>query len=314
VRTRTHRHRRKTGSGPPANALIAWVGTDPYLRDAVTTASHRRELAPPLPSRSRSATAALTVCIVLVCGATVGITEVISHGRAGQHTTPPIAGRDTAVAHRDHPNASGSETLALLPELLPDGASPPPGSYRTPAAMKPMLVEGQVLPSRSEPAPAPPSATASVPSSPGSSVALPGITEAGNRSGGDSEPAGARVQTGHGGDAHPHDGQLDTPAAERRSGKATRSVSPIDASNAPGPAAPRGRPAPRGTGTSTELPQGTTADGAGPPGSSQLPSSNRSQQSSSDRRPVTSLGSDSHRGSPSRSTVGNRTSWVSKQP
>lgn len=304
MRTLTHRHRRKTGSGPPANALIAWVGTDPYLRDAVTTASHRRESALPLPYRSRSATAAMAVCVVLACGATVGIIEIISHGRAGQHTaTPPIAGQDTVVAHRDNPTASGPEALSLIPALPADGASPPRGSYRTLAPMKPMLVEGEVLPSRSEPAPAPPSATASMPSSPDSSVALPRIADTPHRRDNDPEPAATRAQTGHASDAHPDDpaGQPGTPAADKGSDEAAGWIPETDASNVPVPAGPRHRPAPGGPGTSTRLPQGTTAADATDRAGSSPPSP-------SNRTPTTSLRSDAGQGSAFRSGTGSRTS------
>jgi hypothetical protein len=76
------RHRRKAGSGPPANALIAWISTDPYLRDAATTARHRREIDLPLLSGTRSAKAAVAACFVLACAAVIGITEIVSHGRA----------------------------------------------------------------------------------------------------------------------------------------------------------------------------------------------------------------------------------------
>lgn len=75
------RHRRKAGSGPPAHALIAWIGTDPYLREAAATASYQREIALPLPSRIRSAKMAVVACFVLACGAVLGITTIISHGR-----------------------------------------------------------------------------------------------------------------------------------------------------------------------------------------------------------------------------------------
>ena len=78
----TPRHRRKAGSGPPANALIAWISTDPYLRDAATTARHRREIDLPLLSDTRSAKAAVAACFVLACAAVLGITEIVSHGRA----------------------------------------------------------------------------------------------------------------------------------------------------------------------------------------------------------------------------------------
>jgi hypothetical protein len=82
VHALTPRHRRKAGSGPPASALIAWIITDPYLRDAATTASHRREIDLPLLSGTRSAKAAVAACFVLACAAAMGITEIVSHGRA----------------------------------------------------------------------------------------------------------------------------------------------------------------------------------------------------------------------------------------
>lgn len=98
MHTLTPRHRRKAGSGPPANALMAWIGTDPYLRDAATTANHRCELDLPLPSRARVAAAAVAVCFLLTCGAVVGITQIISHGRV-----PPI----TPSQHRLSPAGAG---------------------------------------------------------------------------------------------------------------------------------------------------------------------------------------------------------------
>lgn len=53
IRAQKPRHRRKTGSGPAANALIAWIGTDPYLREAATLALLRRATAAPAPSHTR---------------------------------------------------------------------------------------------------------------------------------------------------------------------------------------------------------------------------------------------------------------------
>jgi len=50
---RKPRHRRKTGSGPAANALIAWIGSDPYLCEAATLAVLRRATAAPAPAHAR---------------------------------------------------------------------------------------------------------------------------------------------------------------------------------------------------------------------------------------------------------------------
>lgn len=93
VHALTPRHRRKPGSGPPANALIAWIGTDPYLRQTGTLASHRRHFGLP-PGAHTRATAAVATCLVLTCGAVMGISEIINHGRApGGHpiATPSFA-------------------------------------------------------------------------------------------------------------------------------------------------------------------------------------------------------------------------------
>jgi hypothetical protein len=308
VRTLTRRHRRKTGSGPPADALIAWVGTDPYLRDAITTASHRRELALPLPYRSRSATAAMAVCIVLACGATVAIIEIISHGRTGQLTTtpPPVTGRDNPAARGNNSTPSGAEALLELPALPANGASPL-GAYRNPAPMKPMLLEGGASPARSQPAPAPPSATASMPSSPESSIALPRIDEAGNGHVNKPDPASTRAQSGRVGDPLPHDpaGQPDAPTTGNGSGTAAGSIPPLDDSNTPVPPGSPSRPPRRGTGTWTGLPRGAAAG-------SETDHTGSGHQSSSDRRPVTSLGSTVRSGSAASLGTGNRTSRAGK--
>jgi hypothetical protein len=124
------RHRRKAGSGPPANALIAWIGTDTYLRDAAATASYRRWTALPMPSNTRSAGAAVVTCFALACTAVLGITAIISHGRATAQykiATPSLFGRGGALT--PSPKAS----LALPAEG--SGVSP------TPADIAPMLAE-----------------------------------------------------------------------------------------------------------------------------------------------------------------------------
>lgn len=102
-------HRRKAGSGPPASALIAWLSTDPYLRDAATTVSHRREIAVPLLFETRSAKAAAAVCFVLACAALVGITEIVSHGRA-------VAQDTIATAPRRLPATQPDATAGKLPD------------------------------------------------------------------------------------------------------------------------------------------------------------------------------------------------------
>ncbi|MGB6226143.1 MAG: hypothetical protein WBF76_12475, partial [Pseudonocardiaceae bacterium] len=93
----TSRHRRKAGSGPPANALIAWIGADPYLRSVV--ASRRREIAAPLPPNSRAAKAAIAACFVLASGAVLGITAIVNDGLVAPLATdpPPVLSQDNAA-------------------------------------------------------------------------------------------------------------------------------------------------------------------------------------------------------------------------
>ena len=172
VRNLTRRRRRKAGSGPPADALIAWIGTDPYLRDAITTASHRREYCLPLPYRSRSAAAAMAICLVLACGAAAGIIQIISHGRASQPpiTRPLVAGKERTAARHDNKRVSSTEAL---PVLSAGGASPP-SAHPTPAAMAPMLVEPRKAP-ESKPVPTPTSDAATISSAPDPSVVPPTI-------------------------------------------------------------------------------------------------------------------------------------------
>lgn len=90
----TPRHRRKAGSGPPAAALIAWLGTDRGEPDL------RR------PSNSRSARTVASVA--LACGAVVAVTVSTAAGVLGPRdaTTPPTIPQDhPAPANQVGPNA-----------------------------------------------------------------------------------------------------------------------------------------------------------------------------------------------------------------
>jgi hypothetical protein len=78
VHEMTTRHRRKAGSGPPADALIAWISADPHLRSVA--ASHRRRTAAPLPPHTRAAKAAVAACFALAGGAILGITAIVNDG------------------------------------------------------------------------------------------------------------------------------------------------------------------------------------------------------------------------------------------
>lgn len=139
------RHRRKAGFGPPAKALIAWIVTDPYLRQAAAAASYRRTI-DRLPSHTRSATAAVAACFVLACGTVLGITAIINHGRTGAQypiATPPLA--DHGIAAAPPP-----ESVPITPAEV----GPHPVISSGPAAVGPMLAD----PAASPPTAVPPAA------------------------------------------------------------------------------------------------------------------------------------------------------------
>jgi hypothetical protein len=129
------RHRRKAGSGPPATALIAWIGTDPYLRRAVAgAASHRRETELPAPANTRSAKVAVAVCFALACGAVLGVMATLSDGLVVPRgiSTPPVLGQGNAA----------TPGQGVSPDL-PEEVDPHPMSSSTPAAKTPTEVNRQ---------------------------------------------------------------------------------------------------------------------------------------------------------------------------
>jgi hypothetical protein len=112
------RRHRKAGSGPPAAVLIAWIGTDPYLREAAATASYRHEITLPLPSRARSAKMAVATCFVLASSAVLGITTIISHGRG--------AAQDKIVTSSSSPGSVPASAPVGITPMLADPATPGP--------------------------------------------------------------------------------------------------------------------------------------------------------------------------------------------
>ena len=127
------RHRRKAGSGPPANALIAWISADPYLREAAATVSYQREIALPPSSHTRSVKAATVVCFALACSAVLGITTIISHGRSATQfeiATMPL-----------RPDRTPTPDLQSSP-IYPTQAGSDPVLSPVPVDMAPMLAEG----------------------------------------------------------------------------------------------------------------------------------------------------------------------------
>lgn len=91
----TPRHRRKAGSGPPAAALIAWIGTD------------RRE--PDLrPSSNYRSARNIVASVALACGAVLAVTVSTAAEVLGPRdaTTPPTIPQDHPVpADQVGPNA-----------------------------------------------------------------------------------------------------------------------------------------------------------------------------------------------------------------
>jgi hypothetical protein len=99
----TARHRRKAGSGPPANALIAWIGADPHLR--TVAASHRRRTAASLPSNTLAVKAAAAACFALAGGGILGISTIVNDGLVAPLTSSPspVLSQDTGPSRTAAP-------------------------------------------------------------------------------------------------------------------------------------------------------------------------------------------------------------------
>ncbi len=142
--TPTPRHRRKAGSGPPAAALIAWIGTD------------RREpdLRPPANSRSARN---IVASVALACSAVVAVTVSTAAGVLGPRnatTSPTVPQDDPVPANQVGPNA-------VLPPI-PAAAQPAvvhqaPPSIPVPSAPERLAanVAENVVPEATQPAAAP---------------------------------------------------------------------------------------------------------------------------------------------------------------
>lgn len=128
------RHRRKAGSGPPAIALIAWIGADRRLRSAVENAqSHRRDTDLAAPANTRWATVAVAACFVLVCGAILSITATMSDGVSGGSSALPMPGQ-----------ANAATPGQAVPPVPPEEANPNnPAGYSAPAPVAPTVVNRQ---------------------------------------------------------------------------------------------------------------------------------------------------------------------------
>jgi hypothetical protein len=124
------RRHRKAGSGPAADALIAWIGADPYLREAATVAIWRRVATASPLCRTCFVRAAVVACCVLTVGAVLSMITLSDEPSVAQHkiASPPPVG---------HSSGAGSgPTLSLT--VSAHGGSPPVLSI--PAPLVPRLV------------------------------------------------------------------------------------------------------------------------------------------------------------------------------
>jgi hypothetical protein len=124
----TPRHRRKAGSGPPASALIAWIGADPYLRHTAATVCHRHQINLIALSHARATRAACAACFVMACAAVLGISAIISHGRASarsQVAAPNPASSSISSAEAGSFAMASPAPAAIAPMLAQPAASPP---------------------------------------------------------------------------------------------------------------------------------------------------------------------------------------------
>jgi hypothetical protein len=221
------RHRRKAGSGPPATALIAWIGADPHLRSAIASAGRSRRETDLLPATTRMAKAAVAACFVLTYGAVLGITTVISDGLLmpllpGEDNPPPVLSQGNAA-----PRGPGMSPLPAEKT----GPYPSRGSSG-PAAMAPMMV--------SLPTPQP---DCSPPAAEHKALDRPGGRLAG------SVPAGPISPPAH-------------PVSPRRTKEAGTSPDPTETIESSTPRQPRGTDAPRDT--DIPAPRGTSGGIATP--------------------------------------------------
>ncbi len=124
------RHRRKAGSGPPANALIAWIGADPRLRGVA--ASHRRRTVASPPPHTRAAKAAVAACFALVGGGILGITAIVNDGLVA-----PLASSPSPVPSQDAGPGRAAAGGAVA------GTQPHPVVFPAPAATQSMVANRQ---------------------------------------------------------------------------------------------------------------------------------------------------------------------------
>lgn len=154
----TARHRRKAGSGPPANALIAWISADPHLRSVA--ASHRRRTVASLPPHPRAAKAAVAACFALVGGGILAITAIVNDGLVA-----PLASSPSPVLSQE---AGLGRAAAGGPVA---GIQPHPVAFPAPTATQSMVANRRAPQPIPVPAVAAPSGHIAADSSPGREAA-----------------------------------------------------------------------------------------------------------------------------------------------
>lgn len=116
----TPRHRRKAGSGPPAAALIAWIGTHPRRCNnaAAAEGAYEPDLRPPAsagPARKVAAS------VALICGAVLAVTASTTEGILGPRdtTTTPVIPQAGAGHSAPGQTAPGQTAPGLAEHPVP---------------------------------------------------------------------------------------------------------------------------------------------------------------------------------------------------
>ena len=151
----TPRHRRKAGSGPPAAALIAWLGTDRCVSDL-------------RPSSDSRAARKVVASVALACGAVVAVTVSTAAGVLGPRdaTTPP-------TIPQDHPIPANEVGPNIV--LPPIPAAAQPAVVRQVPQSIPVPPATEDVAEATQPASAPPDAVRRAPVAP--AAAPPPVTK-----------------------------------------------------------------------------------------------------------------------------------------
>lgn len=127
------RHRRKAGSGPPAAALIAWIGADahPY-RAAGSPGDCVREPGLLVTARSRS-TGNVAAGVALVCGTVLAVTATTT-----QEIVGPLDATTSPVIPQARPGQAGLNQTG--PPAPVNQVDPKPVVAPVPAATRPAVI------------------------------------------------------------------------------------------------------------------------------------------------------------------------------